>query len=112
MSDESITSKATDWAKKLLTVGVGTVFLTEEALRTLMADFKIPKEMIAGLLDSAKTARKEFIQGFSSEIFSKLSDKADPVALMTEFLKRNEVTFEVKVCVKEKDTKENAEDHN
>lgn len=102
MSEESISAKATDWAKKLLTVGVGTVFLTEEALRTLVSEFKIPKEMVAGLLDSAKTARKEFIQNFSAEIMNKITEKTDPVALFTEFLSRNEVTFEIKIKVNDK----------
>ena len=48
--------KAMDFAKKLLTVGMGTAFLTEEALRALVTEFKIPKELIGGLLESATTA--------------------------------------------------------
>lgn len=101
MADEN-SSKVFDFAKKVIAVGVGTAFLTEEALRTLVAEFKLPKEIIGGLLENAKTARKEFIQSFAQEMMTKLSDKTDPVTLVSEFLKRNEVSFEIKLNVKEK----------
>ena len=99
-------AKAIDFAKKLLTVGVGTAFLTEEALRTLVTEFKLPKELIGGILESSKSIRKEFIQNFASEMMSKVSDKVDPKIMMTEmmneFFRRNEVSFEIKLKVKEK----------
>lgn len=102
MFEEKTTGKALDFAKKVIAVGVGTAFLTEEALRTLVAEFKLPKEVIGGLLENAKTARKEFIQSFAQEMMTKLSEKTDPAALMAEFFKKNEVTFEVKLKVKDK----------
>lgn len=90
------------WAKKLMTVGVGTYFLTEEALKTLVSEFKLPKEIVSSVLDGAKNVRKEFMQNVVSEMMGKISDKMDPAAVLAEFLKKNEVTFEVKVKVKEK----------
>ncbi len=91
------------WAKKLMTVGVGTFFLTEEALRSLVTEFKLPKEIVSGILDGAKNVRKEFIQNFTSEMMGKISDKMDPAAILAEFLKKNEVTFEIKVKIKDKE---------
>ena len=102
MSEEGFQNKAFDFAKKVIAVGVGTAFLTEEALRTLVAEFKLPKELMGGLLENAKTARIEFIQSFAQEMMTKLSEKADPAALMAEFFKKNEVTFEVKLKVRDK----------
>jgi ribosome-associated toxin RatA of RatAB toxin-antitoxin module len=90
------------WAKKIMTVGVGTFFLTEESLKTMISEFKLPKEMMAGLLDGAKNVRQEFMQSVVQEVMSKVSDKMDPAAVMAEFLKKNEVTFEIKIKVKEK----------
>ena len=102
--------KAFDFAKKLLTVGIGTAFLTEEALKTLVAEFIIPKELIGGILESAKSVRKEFIQSFSAEMMGKISDKVDPATVMTqvmtEFLKNNDLTFEIKVKLKDKSKSE------
>ena len=98
MSESGVMS----WAKKLMTVGVGTFFLTEEALRTLVTEFKFPKEIMGTVLDSAKSARKEFMQNVVSEMMGKISGKMDPAAVIAEFLKKNDVTFEVKIKVKEK----------
>lgn len=90
------------WAKKLMTVGVGTFFLTEEALRSLVTEFKFPKEIMGSVLDGAKSVRKEFMQNVVHEMMGKISDKMDPSAVLAEFLRKNEVTFEVKIKVKEK----------
>jgi hypothetical protein len=90
------------WAKKLMTVGVGTFFLGEEALKTLVSEFKLPKEIVSSLLDGAKGVRKEFMQNVVAEMMNKLSDKVDPGVILAEFLKKNDVTFEIKVKVKEK----------
>lgn len=98
MSDSGVMS----WAKKLMTVGVGTFFLTEEALRSLVTEFKFPKEIMGTVLDGAKSVRKEFMQNVVQEMMGKVSEKMDPAAILAEFLKKNEVTFEVKVKVKEK----------
>ena len=90
------------WAKKLMTVGVGTFFLTEEALRSLVTEFKFPKEIMGTVLSGAQSVRKEFMQNVVNEMMAKVSDKMDPAAVLAEFLKKNEVTFEIKVKVKEK----------
>jgi len=90
------------WAKKLMTVGVGTFFLTEEALRNLVTEFKFPKEIMGTVLDGAKSVRKEFMQNVVQEMMGKISDKVDPSAVLAEFLKKNDVTFEIKIKVKDK----------
>ncbi|MBS1958900.1 MAG: hypothetical protein JST80_05460 [Bdellovibrionales bacterium] len=102
MSEKDETVGAMSWAKKLMTVGVGTFFLTEEALRTLVSEFKLPKEIVSSILDGAKGVRKEFMQNVVSEAMSKITEKMDPVQVLTELLKRNEITLEVKVKVNEK----------
>jgi hypothetical protein len=95
-------SSGLSWAKKLMTVGVGTFFLTEEALRALTAQFNLPKEIVTSVLDGAKNVRKEFIQNFTAEMIGRVTEKVDPAAIIAEFLKQNEVTLEIKVKVKDK----------
>jgi hypothetical protein len=90
------------WAKKLMTAGVGTFFLTEDALKTLVAEFKLPKEIVSSILDGAKNVRKEFMQNVISEMMAKVQDKVDPSVLIADFFKKNEVSFEIKIKVKEK----------
>jgi hypothetical protein len=93
---------ALSWAKKLMTVGVGTFFLTEEALKTLVSEFKLPKEIVSSILDGAKGVRAEFMQKVVQEAMGRVSEKMDPAAIVTEILKKNDVTFEIKVKLNEK----------
>ncbi len=101
MSGDDNQGKASDFVKRILSVGVGTLFLTEESLKGMISEFKLPKELISGILESANRTRKEFLQNLSSELIAKLSDKMDPRALIEEILSRNEV--EVRISIKPKD---------
>ena len=100
--DREDASGTMSWAKKLMTAGVGTFFLTEEALKTLVAEFKLPKEIVAGILDGAKNVRKEFMQNVVSEMMEKVQDKVDPSTIISEFFRKNEVSLEIKIKVNEK----------
>ena len=103
--DESASEKkdGLSWAKKLMTVGVGTFFLTEDALKSLVSEFKIPKELVGTLLDGAKGVRKEFMQNFITEVMGRVSDNVDPSTMIADFLRKNDVTFEIKIKVKDKE---------
>ncbi len=91
MANEDLQSKATDFVKKILTVGVGTVFLTEESLRGLVSEFKLPKELLAGILESANKTRKEFLSHLSQDLMARVSEKMDLRELVDEILRRNEL---------------------
>jgi hypothetical protein len=104
-NDEQESMGAMSWAKKLMTVGVGTFFLSEEALKTLVAEFKLPKDIVLTMLDGAKNVRKEFMQNVVSEMMGRIQDRVDPGVILADFLKKNEVTFEIKMKVKDR-TKE------
>jgi hypothetical protein len=101
MADD-LKSTAADLMKKVLTVGVGALFLTEESLRGLVTDFKLPKELLGGILDAAGKTKNEFLQNLSKEVLSKITDKMDPVALMEEFMRKNEINLQIKINVKPK----------
>ncbi|MEK6706072.1 MAG: hypothetical protein AABZ06_09810 [Bdellovibrionota bacterium] len=94
---EDIQSKAAEMMKKVLTVGVGAAFLTEESLRNLVSEFKLPKEILSTILESANKTRKEFLQGLSRDVISRLFDKIDPVALLEDFLSKHDVNLQVKL---------------
>jgi hypothetical protein len=97
---EDFQSKATDLMKKVLTVGVGTVFLTEDALRSLVSEFKLPKELLTGILDSAGKTKNEFLQNLSNEILNRFKDSVDPKALMEEFLLKHDMDLRIQVSFK------------
>ena len=102
MAADDLQSKAAEMMKKVLTVGVGAIFLTEESVRSLMSEFKLPKELIGGILESANKSRKEFLQNLSSDVLSRVTDKIDPRALLEEFLHHNEIDLQIKMTFKPK----------
>jgi hypothetical protein len=99
MSDESENS---GFIKKLLTAGLGTFFLTEEALRTLLAEAKLPKELLSKILEGASNTRKEFTASLTREIVDRAMEKVDARALLQELVRENEFEVELKIRVKPK----------
>ena len=101
-SEENLQSKATDFVKKVLTVGMGTLFLTEESLRGMVSEFKLPKELLGGILESANKTRREFLGNLSQDLMSRVSDRVDVRALVDEVLEKNEIEVNMKISFKPK----------
>ena len=99
---EDFQSKAAELMKKVLTVGVGAFFLTEESLRALVADFKLPKELLSAVLDSANKSKGEFLKSLSKELMGHVMEKVDVASLIQEILTRNEIDIEIKLNFKPK----------
>ncbi len=95
-------SKAADLLKKAITVGIGAAFLTEESIRALVGELKLPKELVTNLLAQANSTRSEFLGKFSQEILEKIQSKIDPVELVTEVLRKNDIELTVKIKVNPK----------
>ncbi len=65
-----------DTIKKVVSIGVGAAFMTEEAVKGLLSDLPLPKDIINGLLQNAKTAKADFAKSVREEVRSHL-DKMD-----------------------------------
>jgi hypothetical protein len=92
-------SKAGDILKKAITVGIGAAFLTEESIRALVGELKLPKELVTNLLSQANSTRSEFLGKFSSEMLEKIQSRINPTELVNEVLRKNDIEFTVKVKV-------------
>jgi hypothetical protein len=97
-----IGSRAGDLLKKAITVGLGAAFLTEESIRALVGELKLPKELVTNLLQQANSTRSEFLGKFSQEILEKIQSKIDPVEFVTEVLRKNDIELTVKIKVNPK----------
>lgn len=102
MKPDELQSKATEMMKKVLTIGVGTFFLTEEALRGLVSEFKLPKELLTVVLESAGKSRDEFLKSLSREVMAQIIERVDLKSLIEEMMVRNEIELEVKINFKPK----------
>ena len=94
-----IREKAGDLLKKAITVGLGAAFLTEESIRAVVGELKLPKELVANLLTQANETRSEFIGKFSQEVLEKIQSRIDPVELVNEVLRRNDIELTIKIKV-------------
>lgn len=103
MAVEDLQAKAAELAKKLLTVGVGAIFLTEESLRGLVSELKVPTEMLKGFFESANRSKREFLQGISQDIVARVMERIEPEALIRELLEKNKIHLKVEVSLSPKE---------
>lgn len=88
--------KLGDLLKKVLTTGVTAAFMTEEAARAMLKDLPLPKEIVSGLIENAKTTKSDFVAGVKTELRSYL----DKIDISREFDKIAEkYDFEVKATI-------------
>jgi hypothetical protein len=101
---EDLQAKDAEMMKKVLTVGVGALFLTEESLRALVSDFKLPKELLSAILESANKMKGDFLKNLSSDLMSQLMSHVDVTKLVKELVANNEIELKVSINFKPKKT--------
>lgn len=82
--------------KKVVTTGVTAAFMTEESVRALLKDVPLPKDIVGGLLENAKTTKTEFVAGVKNELKSYL-DKIDISKEIDKIAEKYD--FEVKATI-------------
>ena len=88
--------------KKVVSVGVGAAFMTEESVKKILEDLPLPKEILSGLVQNAKGAKEDFTNGIREELRSYLS-KVDASKIAMDILDRYDVEVETKFKFKKKD---------
>lgn len=81
--------------KKVVSVGVGAAFMTEESVKKILEDLPLPKEILSGLVQNAKGAKEDFTNGIREEIRNYLA-KVDASKVATDILDRYDVEVEAK----------------
>lgn len=102
MSDKDKKEKPLgDIIKKVVSVGVGAAFMTEESVKKILEDLPLPKDIITGLVQNAKGAKEDFTNGIREELRTYLS-KVDASKIATDILDRYDVEVEAKFRFKKK----------
>jgi hypothetical protein len=86
-----------DALKKAIAAGVGAVFMTEESIRHLVSEMKLPKEALASLVAQTDKTRKDMFLAVSKEVKRYLRSK-DLEKLLSQILEH--FTIEVKAEIK------------
>lgn len=109
MSDGEKDGKVEGLLKKVLTTGVTAAFMTEESIRAVLKDVPLPKDIVGGLVENAKSTKTEFVAGVKNELKSYLN-KIDLSKEIDKVIEKYD--FEVKATIslkKKKKAKEEEE---
>lgn len=96
MAGDDLKAQLSETMKKIVLTGVGTIFMTEEAVRNVLGELKLPKELWSGLLENANRQKQEFLSLFAKEVAGVLG-RIDIPKEATKFLesKKIRVSFEI-----------------
>lgn len=101
---EDFKSQISEAMKKVVLMGVGTIFLTEETVRNYLSEMKLPKEMWTSFLENADKTKKEFLSTFAKEMAQTLS-KVDFASEFEKLLKDQKVSLKIELSFDKKDDK-------
>lgn len=92
-----------DILKKVVNTGVSAAFMTEDAIKGMIQDLPIPKELVNGLITNAKNTRDDFIKSVKTELKERLnaidvSQEIDRIVENYDF----EINAKIKLVPKEK----------
>lgn len=91
-----------DAVKKIVSLGVGAAFLTEDVIKSVVQDLPLSKDIINGLVQNAKNAKEDFVSSVREELSQHLA-KVDPKALLEEILQEHDVEVTATFKFKKKD---------
>lgn len=94
--------KITDVVKKIVTIGVGAAFMTEDAIRSTLQDLPLPKDIINGLVNNAKSAKEDFADSVQQELRTFLS-KVNLTRLVEDIVEKYDFEVNATVSLKRKD---------
>jgi len=95
-----------DAIRKVVSIGVGAAFMTEEAVKNVLGDLPLPKEIVNGLIQNAKSAKENFNDSLREEVRSYLA-KVDATKMMDDLVDRYDLEVNATFKFKKKPTKEN-----
>lgn len=90
--------------KKVFAAGVGAAFMTEENIRTYLAELKLPKEFLNLLIQQANKSKEDLIQRVGKEIMQ-IVNKVDFVSEFSKFAETHRFRITADIEIIRKDSK-------
>jgi len=92
-----------EWIRKLAVAGLGAAVLTEEGLRQLAGQLRLPKDLLSGVLSQADKTKEELARIIGDEIRNFLHSEVarEGMAKLLEDMKL-EVKAEIRLVPKDK----------
>ena len=96
--------KLTDIFSKVVSTGMNAAFMTEDAVKNVIQELPIPKELVNGLVQNAKNSKDEFITSVKSELRSHL-DKIDVSKEVDRIIENYDIEVNAKIKLTPKKSK-------
>lgn len=100
--------------KKLASLGVSAIFMTEDAVRGALQDIPLPKEILNGLLEQLKNNKDEFIYSIKTDFKNYLSS-INPSREIEKIIEKYDINIQAKLSLEKKpiknDSKEEPSEH-
>lgn len=102
--EEESRSVLSDTLRKVVSVGLGAAFMTEEHIRTYLGELKLPKDVLQTLLAGANKSKEDLVNRVSGEMVKILS-KIDFVKEASRFVEEHKfrINAEIEVLKKERE---------
>jgi hypothetical protein len=92
--------------KRVMSVGLGAAFMTEESVRTALSGMNLPKEVLSTILQGASRSKEEFLNKVGNETI-KLLSKIDFVKEASRFVEEHKFRINAEIEVVKKESGEN-----
>ena len=99
--DDDAAPKWTDMLRKVMSVGLGAAFMTEESIRRAATELKLPKEVLTTILQGATRSKEEFLNRVGNETI-KLISKIDFVKEASRFVEEHKFKIQAEIEVVKK----------
>lgn len=94
--------------KKVFAAGVGAAFMTEENIRSYLAELKLPKEFLNLLLQQASRSKEELINRVGKEIMQ-IVNKVDFAKEFSKFAETHRFRITADIEIIRKDNKSSSQ---
>jgi hypothetical protein len=100
--NEESSPKWAEIVKRVMSVGLGAAFMTEESIRNTLGDIKLPKEVLTSILQGASRSKEDFLNKIGNETI-KLISKIDFVKEASRFVEEHKfhIVADIEVVKKE-----------
>ncbi len=87
--------------RKVMSVGLGAAFMTEESVRSALSGLNLPKEVLTSILQGANRSKEEFLNKVGNETIRLLS-KIDFVKEASRFVEEHKFRIQAEIEVVKK----------
>lgn len=100
--DDEALPKWGEVLKRVMSVGLGAAFMTEESVRSALGGLNVPKDVLTSILQGATRSKEEMLNKVGNEVI-KLVSKIDFVKEASRFVEEHKfkINAEIEVVRKE-----------